>query len=828
MGYRNSPIPKLEQLEPRLLLSTLSQLLESATAINVATPTQMDISGSVVLPREVDMYQFTTEATSSFIVDMLAEGGTIDPYLWLCNARGRYIRGNNNAYRGTLDSQISYTLDPGQTYYLRAQSRGRTAGDYRIQLQTTLIDEYGDSLEEADTVALSRGGAGRLRGTIDYADDVDVVRVVATRTGRMTVGQFPRSRWHQVDCKLTVYDAEGGVLTSNAEAETADGRKSVSLDVTEGQVYYVKVKAAADGATGKYALRVATRRPRPDRYGDTFDAARLLRLSRSGRSGVRGEIGTGTDVDVMQFVATKTGTMQVVLARWGREILDGIVSAYDAAGNLLAANVEAPKTDPGTVIRFDVAEGQLYYLSVSAQNKAVGQYRLNITTEASPAPIPPPEPDPDPTPDPTPDPDPPMPILPGSEVAGYALSTTGGMELLVLGTDGADEIVLNQTAEGITLVSDDGETPFSGAFATVVVYGFGGDDVIRVTNSVTAAEAVYGGDGADWIFDAGMGAGLLYGGAGDDLLVTVGGSVDRIYGGAGLDSFWFDGTDQVADVSAEENAATSVHRITAFYQPYTYNSRSSDYVSLQIAGQEIRDPTLTVYATGYENFSDEPVFVDGPDYNDITQGALGDCYLLASLSALAQSDPLLIEQMVTPLGDGTFAVRFYNGTTPVYLRVDGDLPIWAPSAPAYADLGPDGDMWVALVEKAYAYYRYGDNSYGSLQGGWMSDVCRQVTAATTISRYTSGLGSYLCSFLSNELAAGHAVTMGSWYSASRPIVGSHAYMVKDVNVTAGTVTVYNPWGVDGRTWDSNYSDGLLTISAAQVVQYFSAVVSCYA
>ena len=824
MGYRNSPTPKLEQLEPRLLLSTLTQLLESATAIDVATPTQLDISGSVVLPREVDMYQFTTEATSSFIVDMLAEGGTIDPYLWLCNAGGRYIRGNNNAYRGTLDSQIAYTLDPGQTYYLRAQSLGRTAGDYRIQLQTTLVDEYADSLEEADTVALSRGGSRSLRAIIDHADDVDVIRFVATRTGRMTVGQFPRSRWHQVDCELTVYDAEGGVLTSNAEAETAAERKSVSLDVTEGQVYYLKVTAASDGATGRYALRIATRPPRPDRYGDAFEAARLLRLSRYGGRAVHGEIGTGTDVDVTQFVSAKSGEMQVVLSRLWPESFNCVVSAYDAGGNLLATNVGDPETDPAGVIHFDVAEGQLYYLSVSGQDKDVGRYRLSITTEEAPAPIPPPEPDPEPTPDP----DPPMPILPGSEVAGYALSTTGGMQLLVLGTDGADEIVVNQTAEGITLVSDDVETPFSGAFANVVVYGFGGDDVIRVMNSVTAAETVYGGDGSDWIFDAGMGAGLLYGGAGDDLLVTVGGSVDRIYGGAGLDSFWFDGTDQVADASAAENAATSVHRITAFYQPYTYDSRSHDYVSLEIAGQEIRDPTLTAYATGYENFSDEPVFVDGPDYNDIVQGALGDCYLLASLSALAQSDPLLIEQMVTPLGDGTFAVRFYNSTTPVYLRVDGDLPIWAPSVLAYADLGPNGDMWVALVEKAYAYYRYGDNSYGSLHGGWMSDVCRQVTGATTIYRYTSGLGSYLCSFLAGELAAGHAVTMGSWYSASTPIVGSHAYVVQDVNVSAGTVTVYNPWGVDGRTWDSNYSDGLLTISAAQVAQYFSAIVSCYA
>ncbi len=38
------------------------------------------------------------------------------------------------------------------------------------------------------------------------------------------------------------------------------------------------------------------------------------------------------------------------------------------------------------------------------------------------------------------------------------------------------------------------------------------------------------------------------------------------------------------------------------------------------------------------------------------------------------------------------------------------------------------------------------------------------------------------------------------------------------------VTVYNPWGYDGRTYDGDYSDGLLTLNMTQFQNSFSAVV----
>ena len=39
---------------------------------------------------------------------------------------------------------------------------------------------------------------------------------------------------------------------------------------------------------------------------------------------------------------------------------------------------------------------------------------------------------------------------------------------------------------------------------------------------------------------------------------------------------------------------------------------------------------------------------------------LGDCFLLASLSAIAAVDPKAIEDAITDHGDGTYSVRFFE------------------------------------------------------------------------------------------------------------------------------------------------------------------------
>ena len=417
---------------------------------------------------------------------------------------------------------------------------------------------------------------------------------------------------------------------------------------------------------------------------------------------------------------------------------------------------------------------------------------------------------------------------PGGAVTGSILDGAGGLELLVLGTVGSDDILLSQTGSGITMMASGFSQSFTGSFASVVVYGFDGADSIRLDNTVFASGFVYAGDGDDMVYESGSGSATLNGGAGDDRIVSIGGGSDTVYGNDGLDSTWLDANDFLVDLSSDEAVIGANHRIQSFYQPY------GDVVSMEIAGQDFEDPSLTNTSYVYKDYSGNPLFVGTPEMDDINQGSVGDCYWLAGLGSLAMTDPELIEQSVTELGDGTYAVRFYdNSYNEVYLRLDGDLAVrgsWSTSL-SYAKQGNDGEIWAPVLEKAYAYYRYGENSYASLSGGWMSEAYRHV-GGSSYSTYSLGYRSEqnIWDTFEQHLDAGHAITLGSKSSPATPIVGGHAYVVESISQTSeGTfVTVFNPWGYDGRTWDSNYNDGLLTISVTQLKASFTTALICLA
>ena len=105
------------------------------------------------------------------------------------------------------------------------------------------------------------------------------------------------------------------------------------------------------------------------------------------------------------------------------------------------------------------------------------------------------------------------------------------------------------------------------------------------------------------------------------------------------------------------------------------------------------------------------------DPNDVKQGQLGDCYLLASMAAIARANPEAIRKLVSgPNSDGTFDVTIYSDTggafstdwTPKVVKVTPSFPSFASGGPAFAERGDidpaqgGPELWVMLIEKAYA------------------------------------------------------------------------------------------------------------------------------
>ena len=104
-----------------------------------------------------------------------------------------------------------------------------------------------------------------------------------------------------------------------------------------------------------------------------------------------------------------------------------------------------------------------------------------------------------------------------------------------------------------------------------------------------------------------------------------------------------------------------------------------------------------------------------PSYPDVEQGAVGDCWLLASLAEVAARDPNDIESMFTKDGSSTvdgsevgyYTVRFFNNNgSPVYVQVDTQFPSAGQEYDQVVNVLGTKALWVALAEKAYAEAGY--------------------------------------------------------------------------------------------------------------------------
>ena len=422
------------------------------------------------------------------------------------------------------------------------------------------------------------------------------------------------------------------------------------------------------------------------------------------------------------------------------------------------------------------------------------------------------------------------------------VSAADGIQLRVRGTPDADSVQISQSGQDLTVTdSNTGwSQTYSGPFNSIQVRVGKGFDRVVLDPSVALPATLYGGNGADTLvggsgdttFYGGYGQNNLIGGTSDDAFVLVGNNKpDTITGGGGQDSFWLDNRqDQiVTDLTADQVVKGVVHRISNFYD-YNQTSNAASVTDVPVdSPSSLPDPTLTSTTFHYSNFADHPLFSDaGPSASDVRQGYLGDCYYLATLSSIAKADPGLIRQSVVGLGDGTYAVHFARGGNDVYVRVDADLPTWSSGAMAYAGQGAQGSLWVAIMEKAYAFFRRNLGTYASLEGGWMNEVYSALGAtSSTIAKADDGPA--LLQQIKDLLDLNRSVTFGVLNApAGSPLISYHAYMVDSVGVDAQgnptTLTLRNPWGFDGAGFDGA-DDGYVTVTAEQALGAFWSVMS---
>lgn len=217
----------------------------------------------------------------------------------------------------------------------------------------------------------------------------------------------------------------------------------------------------------------------------------------------------------------------------------------------------------------------------------------------------------------------------------------------------------------------------------------------------------------------------------------------------------------------------------------------------------------------------------------IKQGGIGNCYFLAALGSLAQSNPAVIRDSIKENADGTYTVTFKGAPhEPVTVK-----------APSQAELGlfnhgSSNGTWASVMEKAYgsycqqAFYRRsflnpggGNVPAEGGDGGGFSSSSMKFLSGNSVSGYTSTFSGEerMASKLEDAFRNKKMVTA----SIDGSLINSHsadgfprrhAFSVVDFRPDgnkSGSVTIRNPWakgeGVNGK----------ITISLAQFRKNFT-------
>jgi hypothetical protein len=203
-------------------------------------------------------------------------------------------------------------------------------------------------------------------------------------------------------------------------------------------------------------------------------------------------------------------------------------------------------------------------------------------------------------------------------------------------------------------------------------------------------------------------------------------------------------------------------------------------------------------------------FAGAPVHTDVEQGRVPDCWITASLAALAQRRPDLLQAAIVPLDGGAFLVRLHDG-----IEGNDGRTTWHPSEERvaarfygtgdsdfeYANPRPQGRAasWAALIEKAFAQRRGG---YPGLVGGSPADALEPLTAldamVTAIDESMAleqleGLLRYGCDRAHPMVLTTHAQTGGT-------LQPEHGYAVLDAfrdDDDQPRVRLYNPLGRRG-------------------------------
>lgn len=219
------------------------------------------------------------------------------------------------------------------------------------------------------------------------------------------------------------------------------------------------------------------------------------------------------------------------------------------------------------------------------------------------------------------------------------------------------------------------------------------------------------------------------------------------------------------------------------------------------------------------------LFKGGIDMNDLDQGAVGDCWLVAAIASLT-TKPEQLRSLFYPdhyNKEGVYAVRFYAPLHAQWLwvLVDGYVPVSASNSPYFMSAHNPGELWPMLLEKAFAKLH---TCYGGLDPALACGGVMAMKMMTGASDCTSFVPVYetpideVWGCIKEHIDAGCSAACGvadeNWGKHTNAamdelgVVYNHVFSCVGARELAdGTrlLRLRNPWG-DGSGWNGAWSD----------------------
>lgn len=227
----------------------------------------------------------------------------------------------------------------------------------------------------------------------------------------------------------------------------------------------------------------------------------------------------------------------------------------------------------------------------------------------------------------------------------------------------------------------------------------------------------------------------------------------------------------------------------------------------QIARWHEKVPALEPKTKGDRGYSQVTIGLDGEDFNwqDVSQGQLGDCWFLAALQATAVKNPDFLKKHIRQNANGTYTVTLYANGKPIEVTVSGYLPN-PPYGGSLDGQGAKIATWVSLYEKAAAQL-LGGGSYEGIESGMGGTGLEAVTGLDS----NLDIAKPSLEEIEAKIAAGEPQVVSTDFTANWWLIGRddlvpmHVYVVVEVVTIKGVKKIHlrNPWGTssDGKAID---------------------------